>query len=451
MEFEHSSLYREVSAILNSSTKPVHFTWKADVHVGDETYGVLKVLSVDLVQDYENDFGDTIVLTASIPAGTYAKRIYPHQSNMDITLYRIPIGETSDTPNPEATPQSERYTATLIDKGNPLLEGNAPGMLSEETLNLTSIVEVQFQLVNKALEQLRMITVGGIFRGNTNEEVIKCLLTGESQALKVEGARLPQGVDMVPASNQQKRDHVIIPQGTRLVDLPMYLHKNCGGVYNAGMGYYLQGDFWYVYPCYDVTRFNKSQRKLTVINVPPNKLPYVERTFRQDGNNLVVLATGEVRFRDDTDSRQLNEGNAIRFADANKIMDGFGDTKNNKTVLSRGANASEFMSTPRPNGNNNARLAPEQISANPFVQYSLLARRQGSLLSFAWENSRPEAIFPGMVTRVLYLQEGELRELDGVVLKVHHYAALRGNGLTATRYQTVSAISVFVKPLDAPH
>lgn len=445
MEIEESSLYREIQTILQSPAKPVHHLWNADIHVAGQTYRALKVLSIDFQCDYEGSYADVVMLRLALPGGTYAKRIYPNQSNMDITLYKAPLQETGDAINSEAQPQSERYTATLLDAGNPMLEANGPNAPSEEALNLSNIFEIDFQLVNKALEQLRMLSVGGVYRKTTVEDVIKGVLTKESKRVVVEGVRMPQGVDMVPAANQEKRDHIIIPQGTRLTDVPQYIHKKCGGVYSTGMGYYLQGDYWYVYPCFDTKRFNQATRTLTIINVPKNKFPNIERTYRQDGKNTVVLATGDVRYRNDGDAQQLNDGNGIRFADAAKFMKGFATTVENVTKMARGANVTEFMSSARPNGNNNVQVSENAITANPFAEYSKMARREGSFLSLEWQNSLPSVIFPGMMVKVLYLLEEEIKTVYGVVLKCHHFVSLHGQGMTASRHHTTTALSLFVQ------
>lgn len=449
MEIEQSALYREIEAVLFDTAKPVHSLWQAQLHVGNDTYDALKVLSIDWVRDYEGKYADEVLVTLAISGGTYAKRLYPNQSNIDITLYRTPLHEQSDMVNTEQVFESERYTATMIDKGNPLLEANGMNSPSEEALNLTNVFEIQFQLANKALEQLRMITVGGIFRRCTGEDVIKAVMTRESQRVKVDGIRLPQGVNMVPAKNKTVRDHVIIPQGTRLVHVPDYIHHKCGGIYSAGMGYYLQGDYWYVYPCYDTQRLNQARTTLTIVNVPKNKLPGVERTYRQNGNNWVVLATGEVQLRNDTDSQQLNFGNGVRFADATAFMESFSSTNNNKTLVSRGANNSEFISVARDNGNNNVQLSDNPINANPYQEYSKLARRQGNFLSLVWENSQPSLIFPGMMVKVLYLEENEIREVEGVILRTHHYTHLKGDGMMAPRHVTNTMLGVFIQKPSA--
>lgn len=447
MEIEQSSLYREIDAIINSSNKPVHYFWSAEIHVNGETYKPLKLLSIDFVEDFEAKYADEIFVELAISGGTYAKRLYPFQDQIDITLFRNPLNEQGDTIDTSAVLQTERYTAQLIDMGNPLLESNGMNTASEEAMNLTNIFNVTFQLVNKSLEQLRMMSVGGIYRNTTAEDVIKGVLTAESKKVKVEGGRLPKGVDMVPASNQTKRDHVIIPHGVKLVDLPEYIHRKCGGVYNSGMGYYLQGDYWYIYPCYDTTRFNAASHTLTVINVPANKFPQIERTYREDGSNLVIMATGDVSFSDDSDTQQLNYGNGTRFADADKFMEGFTVTKGNKTIASRGSNNSEFVAIERLNGNNNVHLSSNPINANAMVEYSKLARRQGSVLSLVWENSLPNLIFPGMPVKMLYLEDDDIKTVTGVALKAHHYVQSKGQGMTDARHVCRTMLAVFVQPL----
>lgn len=445
MEIEQSSLYREVQAITQSDAKPVHFSYTAEIHVGDDTFAPLKILSVDFLSDYETKYADEIQIELVFYAGTFLKRIYPFKDNIDITLFKRPLMETSDSSDEDATVETERYTATLIDTGNPLLESNGFNSPDEEALNLTNIPSITFQLVNKSLEQLRTISVGQNFRQCKVQDVITGMLTKFSQTVKVEGGRLLKGVDMVDASNKQTREHIIIPQGVKLVHLPEYVHRKCGGVYNAGLGYYLQGDYWYVYPCYNTERWPDAVKTLTVINIPKNKLPGIERTYRQDGNSLVVLATGEVRFTDDSEVQQLNHGNGVRFADASNMMNNFSTTKDNKTISSRSKNNNEFVAVERKSGNNNIQLSNNPITSNPFLEYSKLARRLGSILSFEWENSDPSTIFPGMMTKIMYLDGDDLKEIYGVVLRAHHYVHMKGIGLTDTRHICHSALSVFVK------
>ena len=440
-------MMREIAVIMNSGSKPVHFTWTAKIHVNGKNYDALKVLSIDNVQDYELEYSDVMMVKLAISGGTYAKDIYPFKDKVDITVYKTPISEVSTGTDTAVAVQSERYTATLVDTGNPIVEGNAGNTLSREALDLANIFEVTFQLVNKALEQIRMISVGGIYRNVKAIDVIKSVLTSEMQKIVVDGKRMPVGVDIVPGTNTAIRDHVVLPHGLRLVDLPEFIHKRCGGVYSTGFGYYLQGDHWYVYPCYDVNRFNTASRTLTILNVPRNKFSGIERTYRKASNSVFILATGEVKYRDDSEVQQLNYGNGVRFSDANNYMNNFSTTAGNKTTVNRGSNNTEVISSPRANGNNNIQMSSNSITANPFVEYSMLARRQGSFYTCVWENSDLTVITPGMPVKIMYMDDEILREVKGVVLKVHNFTSLRGSGMTETRYTSQTVISIFINQI----
>lgn len=444
MEIEQSSLFREIREIINSPAKPVRFRYAAHFHVGDQKFIALKVVSVDYIDDYENNYATEIMAEISLPLGTYTYQIYPAQDNLDITLFRFPINESGSSDNNDLPVQAERYTALLRDTGNPAIESNHHNEPTEKTLNLTGLATKEYQLISKSVEQLRMIEVGQTFRNVTPEDAVKSILTIESARIQVDDEFMPKGVDMVPAPTVKKRDHIIIPP-RRLVTLPQYIHEHCGGIYSAGLGYYYLNNFWYLYPCYDPTRFKQATRTMTIINLPENKFPNVERTYRKDGDNCVVLATGEVRFQDDSNVMQLNQGNGTRFVDANNVMSGFAVTKDNKATIGRGGNNSEFIAVPRENGNNFVRSSDKAVTANPLLEYSKLAQREGAIFSFVWENADRSILFPGMMTKILYLKDGNIEELDGVLLKCHGFDHLDGVGATAERYQCRAVLSLFVK------
>ena len=451
MELEQSSLYREITSVINGTGVISRHTWNAEVHIPSGTsYPVIKVLSVDFVEDFENNFTGEIILSVVIPGGVYAKQIFPNQAHLDITLYKIPLLADSDLIDTSNALNAERFTATLLpDKGNPIIEGNSNNMASEDVLNLTELTTVNFQLMDKALEQMRVVSVGGTYRKTTGEKVIQSVLTNASANVKADGIRMPKGVTMVPASNQEERDHVIIPQGLTLTDLPNYVQERCGGVYSAGLGYHYKDSQWYVYPCYDTTRFNNTDRTMTVINVPKNKFPNIERTYKENGNNFTILATGSVSIKDFSEVDQLNKGNGVRFSNANNFMGGFATVKDNKAFVSRGKNNTEIVSKQRPNGNNFVRLGSSPITANPYAEYSRMAKGLGAILSFEWQNSNPSLVYPGMLIKLLYLDKDDIKQLEGVLLKAHHFVQLRGKGLLQTQYNTQSVLYVFTtRPRD---
>jgi hypothetical protein len=79
-----------------------------------------------------------------------------------------------------------------------------------------------------------------------------------------------------------------------------------------------------------------------------------------------------------------------------------------------------------------------------MVQYSKLAARDGSVIMMEWENSEPDLLIPGMPVKILYLEEDNLRETYGTLVKAHTFVGLKGKGFTANRYSTNTVLAVFV-------
>jgi hypothetical protein len=450
MELEQSALMMEVEQVVNDGAKPVHFTVRADLLVltTGEYVQPLKVTSIDLMRNYLDSYSDELIVEMQIPMGVYAHSVYPYKNAIDVMLTYTPLKEMGDTTDQQSVIKTELFTGTLIDKGSPLLEQNGFNAPSRMNLDLTDVATVHFQCVNKGVEQMRMMSVGQIFRNTTVDDAIKTILTWASQKTNVNGQRQVQGVTMVKSANPKPREHIVIPHGTKLMDVPQYIQKHCGGVYNSSMGYYVQGNQWYVYPALDTTRFYSETSTLTIINIPKNKYPHIERTYRQSAGNLVVLATGHTKFRDPSNQHQLNFGNGIRFADASKFMGGFVKLLMNTALASRGGNNNEFVATKRPNGNNNVHLAPQPITTNSLEQYSHLSRAMGSTISLEWQNSNPDLITPGKPCQILYLDTDQIKTLTGVVASAHHYTHMQGQGMTATRHVTNSILNIFVQPQD---
>lgn len=445
MDIQDSALYRVIAGVIADGVKPVHFAWAATVHANGKNIKAMKFIQMDINRDYEANYSDDIQVKLAIPGGDFWADIYPYQDALELTVFKYPLQESGDAGDSSQPVQTERYKAVLDIQGSPLLENTGANEDSRDTLNLKDIQYVTFQLIDRSLYQMRMIQVGNTYRNCTVEQALRAILTSESQKVTVDQQRVNQGVDMIPASNQTVRDHIVIPQGTALTDVPAWIHQKCGGVYSAGMGYYLQNNHWYVYPCYDPTRANKTAPALTIVNMPKNRFNGIERTYSVAGASAVILATGDTSFKDRANSMQLNQGNGVRFADASKLIDQYATMVNGIPVASRGKINTEVVTTPRPDGLNNARASARPINANPYLEYSELAARQGSQFNLVWENADPAVVTPGMLAVVLYLDGDQLAQTYGVVLKSHTYIRMQGSGMTSARHVSDTAISVFVQ------
>lgn len=447
MEIEFSPLYNEVLEITKSGPKNISYYWEADVHTGDVTTTAIKLTTLRTFRDYEKNFSDETMLEVAIPLGVYAKLVYPNRNTLEITVRRKPIGEVTDGPSEDDPTNSQRYKAVLVLNGLPIIEGTELGQADQFTLDLQDILKVNFQLFDRSLEKLRIVTVGSIFRKAKAEDVIRGVLNVESKKIKVLGERAIDGVEIVKSVNKEVREHIIIPQGLKLTKVPTFVQENCGGMYPSGIGSYLQDRFWYVYPLFDTTRLKKEQKTLTLIKVPKNRFSSMERTYRKEGDSVFVIGTDQTKFEDDGSTKFMNEGNGIRLADADMFMGKIATSSNNKSVMSRVKNNSEFISVKKQDGSNNTQVSEEAIGANAFNDYSRLNSRAGGLFQFVWENSQPNLLFPGMMTKVLYISGQDITELNGVLLAVDTLTQLAGIGITVSRHVSTSMLSLFVNKI----
>lgn len=446
MELESSPMWREVERIKVSGENPVHFTLAANVHLikSGVTLTALKVIQRDDRRDFENDITAVTIVKLLLLRGDYAVDLYPGQDQMEITLVRYPLAEVGDAGNPTAKIRVGRYKATLLDQGSPNIE--MPGQLAidKETMNRLEPLEIEFQLLPMNYLKLRTIQCGGTHRACLPGDVVLHELTRISATLDVDETQRIHGVKMVPSINQTPREHVVIPQGTTLTDLPAYVHKYCGGLYANGLGYFLQDNYWYVYPCYDTKRWTSGDESLTVLNVPNDRLLEIERTYRQNGRNLIILATDGAKLRDSSGVTQMNEGNGVRFVSADKLLAGFTTTSDNKTVAQRINVASELIAIPRDDGQNIAPMSKNAITSNSLYELSQVAGRRGAMYCAVWENSNPELIKPGMPATIRYIAGSVLKELTGVVVKAEDFTYLAGVGLTTARHKSRTMITIYV-------
>lgn len=436
MALENTPLINEINQIAQAGPTGVFYHWRAEIKANGKTIPALKLVTRDRIRDFAGAYSDETIVELVFGLGTYEHDIFPYRENLLVTLYREPVGEVSLSGPDGAKVDSQQLRAVLIDSSSAVVEGNSPFVHDKDAADLLDFKQVSFQLLDLAVEQWRMRSTGAIIRKTTSAEAIRYMLTTESAKLKVDDQHRIKGVDLYPPNSSVVQDHIVIPDGTPVTDMTDMIVNRAGAIYSSGFGYYLHQNVWYVYPLYDVKRYENALRTLTLINVPKNRLPSTERTFRITANQVIALVTGEVRHYDSTENQQLNQGNGVRFADANKIMDDFVTVQGNKAQILRSKNNNEFVSEQRDTGLNNVRLSTNKITSNSFLEASKLARRAVSMLMCRWENSDPDLIFPGMPVKYIYIVEDQIVEAFGTVQFAQDFTAMDRPGFTTQRHLT---------------
>jgi hypothetical protein len=456
VSIENSPLQEEIDAILGSPPNPVHAQYSCSIVTPDWVIHPNKLLSLDIQRDYLSNFSDVVILEVALPEGTYQQKVIPYQQSLKIELIRSLVGETGGTPIVENDePWLRTYRGILEDGTDNAASADSKTAPTAGAANLDSLITVKIQLLDEGVDQIRMSQVGGIYYDEIPGNVLKYIITNLSKQLDLPDEEAIGGVDCVKFDNQSKHTQISIPHGTKPQDVAMLIQTDWGGVYNAGIGCYLQEAVWYIWPPYNYSRYDQERITLQFINLPPTRYPGIERTYRTTGSGIIALSTGEVSQQDNSSQEQVNSGNATRFTHTDQMWKGintfdknFGESgKDNKFIVKRTDNNSEFVGIEKA-GIVNAPVSDAKMRNNSFVEPSKLAAKNGSFMTLVWEYSKPEVIYPGQPVRIQYLKNDEVMEVDGVVAGAHHYIHDTSTGPIQHRHICNSAVTVFIAPLN---
>jgi hypothetical protein len=437
----------EVRRVLDSNFSPNLYGYTGQFKIGDKVIDVLRITDLDEESDYEMNYGAVMTCRVVMPLGDYTTQIFPAKGNLEFILKTENVNyKTLEPSDQEGSIIVRVYNVSLHPEARPFMsEDNNMENSSREVQNLMSLVEVDLQLKPKLLDDISKVTVGGNFLETSNADLLRNLLKFYCNDMELDDDQKLIGVNLHSTASEKVHDTVVVDHGTNLCDLADYLQVKAGGVFPAGMAQFVHNRVWYLYPPYDTSGFDEAQRKIVIISVPAKRYPQVEKTFLEENGIVTILATGNKKIISDKNQIQDNAGNGVMFADANQMVSGFSTVKGNTAVAKRGQNNSEFVGESAKTGKNNVKMAPEGITSNPFVSTSRLARSQGHFFMVEWENADPELIEPGINVKIMYLNEGEVKSITGVLVKCHRQTKMNGQGMLATGYRTFCVLVVFVR------
>ena len=466
MEIETSPLINEISKVIEDGPKDVFYRWTAEFKIKDtfkgelpltekdkesslkeeledKIYKPLKLLSFDLERDYEKNYGDYVKLRVFISYGTWVKVLFIAREHLFCTITRTPLKEGTKEVDTEKEITTVMYDCIPQMREDLQVEVSRFAAYDKFQLDTTAPpLEIDFELLDRALELTRKVTLGGIIRKKAPKDVINGILSKYTKELEIDEGKAVEKITLIKPDNEEDREHYLIPHGTRLLDVPNFIQNTCGGVYNAGINTYFQDNQIYIYPIANLKRFDDEEQTLTVIKIPENRFTDIERTFKLDDKRLTILATSEAKFSDFNRATLLKEGNGVRFADGRKFMNKITETKDNKSVIKRKDNNHEYLSVPMEKLNT-VIMSSTRIHANPFKEYSKQAKKDGGLFTFVWTHADISLLYPGMPVKVLYTDQEEVKELQGVLLKVHGVIQSNVQGMAPSGHHSQAALFVY--------
>jgi len=448
--YDNSTLWIEVKKIIAASAGAALFNYKGILHTEKEDIGVWDINPITTERDYLTNFGDTKVIRFKIPLGDYVNRLYPFRDNLEFTLRRTPLGVSGQKKKQDSAIQVTRFKVIFNPRNNPPVGASDIQMHHVHDLNRTELVEVQVELLNRSLEPLRVKTVSDCFWDTDPSTLLSTLLTSSANKIQVNGKACIDAIDIADCDNAEKAPHIVIPAGTRIMNLPTFLQNELG-LYNRGIGTFFQvyrgKRTIFVYPTFDTERFNGKEPRAAFYAVPQEKLPQMDRTYAVDGDILKIAVTAQRTYTDSAELGMMNGGAGFRMADARAFMKKPVEITKDGPRANRARLTHELVIKNRKDGLDYAPISQGGPSSNPYVLKSRVLQNYLGQLDLVWENADEDLIYPGMPCRYTYLSQGKAVSVNGTILFVHALTTRQGS-MDSQAYRTTARITIAVEPFN---
>lgn len=451
MEILDTLVSREIATIDSLPQQQIAHRWRLIIRANNRDFEPLYIKDVKLDRLYHRNYADELRITVGISFSDYQYNILPYRDTLEATLIKIPMNSTVEpVVNRDKQTFSNQYKVQLLNGNSSAISGDHPLTLNKEMASKLEITEVSMQLFNPVIDKMRKTTFGTVFRDTRPIDAIAYILVKHGKVEGMDAANAVKGVNIDPTfiPIAQERSHIVVPHNTPVLEGPTHIDNVVGGVHPTQMRYYLQSQFWYIYPVFDNQRFKQNVFSLTVIKVPSHRLPGLEKTFRLGGNQVVILSTRATTHQDHSESAQLNHGNGVRFVDARNIIQNFVTAGANKAVVNLKEHVAEFVGGYRKDQSDFIKSAETVVTDKYNKEYAKMAHRAGAYIQTIWENANVDLLFPGMPVRYIF-QDGEItKELFGTLNAVETLDYNTNNTIKDPRFTTMALLTLFVSSVS---
>lgn len=428
---ETNQLFPDISDIVERYEDEVYkavFTIETKLHTVDKDLNtedgvILNALYIK--RDYINKTSDYIEAQLSLHLGTYVYDLYPYLDNIEVTL----ITRKQLTKEKKVIFTKERYKAIfLLDKNISI-----PTSLnhSKEDLDQQMPVVITIQLLDRSVETIRVKTMQGNFDKKLNlkntdmspKAFLKSIISEESNKILIENK---QPIDYISIEEPDQKDQlksITIPSFTRIVELPEFLQNKNIGVYNSGIGNYIQifgkdhytfKKVFFVYSLYDETKYDKAEYKLIFYVPTTSAISLTDLTYKYKDKVLKAIPFKMSKIEDNKESGAMSHGSGFRISNANSFMKKPVKMTDKGPVFDRNQLNSEIVYKDR---KDNLNFAPNKsITNNHFTLTSDVLKDSGAYVSLEVTNMDHDFIYPAASCKIMYEDKNsQIKELKGVV------------------------------------
>lgn len=446
---EATPVWNIIKKIIQNKSSKSKYQYVGKFHTKLIDREVFKILTIDDLRDYASRLCPYVQIEILIGLGDYVYDFYPFRHNLEFSISRRLVNEVTGGGVPNKDTLIERYKVVFLSELNPEPVGSEYARMSQQMLNTKKVISVKIQLLNRSFEPLRIKAIGGCFRDCSYQDLIRASFETESVRVLVDGQPSISMIDIVEPDNKTIMKNIVLKQGLKLTSLPSFLQNNLAGVYNAGIGTFIQRYKekmgWYIYPLYRQSRVGSNIPNMIFYTVPTERYQGSEYTHLTEGNTTHVLISGNKEFSDSAEVDFMVEGSGFRLTDPRSFMTKPVEMTNDGPVGLRHRVNTEVLMLSREDGLDYSPVTKSAMSVNAFKEYSDVLSRSGSVINLSWQYSDPDLIYPGMNCKIAYLEENTVKYRVGVILQTHSYTALGAVNANSKNHITTTAVSIFLE------
>ena len=426
MTIESSPLYDDLLELIDKGETKAFYKWTCTITSSTEEITPISVDGLKISRDYQENYTDLIILDLTMNAGDYNFKLFPDKNNLIITLIREVVSPKGETLLESDTLETFRYRGTLMDGWSPSVQNYGGVSDDYDTLEHANTIPVSLQLTSSFVDIAKQTTFNGIFHEADVKTVLQTILSASLADPNIQSDLI--GVDIVDPNNLKIYDHIIIPPGSTVVDLPDVVQKGYG-VYSSGIGSYIQNNIWYIYPLFRTNLFNESVRKATAVSVPESSFMGADLTYNFEDNQLYLLAIGQTQLSDEKDALSRNIGNGVVYQNAARVIDLYSTKSEGTVTVDKDLNILKYITYDREDGQDFTPFYNGISSSNHCLPSEGIAITRCSILSLVWHNGDADLIKPGMPLRYVYQEGEDLALLYGVIIGVEFLSESKEPGI----------------------
>lgn len=449
MILDRPGIDTEFKLLLLNNPGATCWNYSADLMINDKLYSLPTVNYVNIRRQYNNDKCDIIMMGAKLPLRMYEQLLIPNARNFEIMLTRTLVGtDGTERENDEKYFRVYRGFLDVVPDTKMTKDTRGGTVSTDDTLG--QLVDINVQLIEDVVYEMDLTATGGVIRDTSFKDILSYFLSHKLKEVEIKKTLLDlrynrvRGVDVVPPHNTKKPEFVLIPSNTLITDIPHLLQKN-HGIYSSGMGYYFQDGWWHVYPLFDTTRFEKVKKSLTLLCVPKEELPTSEKTYLYRDEQLYVFSTGQRMVVDLSDEMGQQLGTVTRWWTSSDLLDSMYKIKDNKATPALDETMRTMTMRRRTDKRNRVVQPDGNFTDNPYLLTSKNMLARGRYLTTSWDSCDQTLLYPGMPSKILYVENDELVEVKGTLLKADIDIKPATEGYTDNTFKSSALLTFFIE------